>query len=374
MKISDLFKKTALLFLAVLLLFTGCGSSKESESYESSYEVKEESVVVIDTPTPSSTPAPTKEITPTATPTPVDTPTPTPTPTETPTPEPTATPTPAAFDLSSIPAYSGNPFTLVNDNIPYFADDELTSVSFESYSPLDSLGRCGVCIASIGQDLMPTEERGSIGMIKPSGWHTVRYDEIVDGKYLYNRCHLIGYQLTGENANVRNLITGTRYMNTEGMLPFENMVADYVKETGNHVMYRVTPIFDGDNLLASGVLMEAKSVEDSGNGILFCIYCYNVQPQIRIDYATGDSYLESGAVQAENASEAASETATQEEPAAEDAKGQQGSYVLNTNTHKFHVPGCSSVNDMKEKNRKDFTGSRDDVISMGYAPCKRCNP
>lgn len=192
------------------------------------------------------------------------------------------------IDLGTIPEFSGNPYVEINANIPFFEENELTDKSFERYSELDSLGRCGVTEASIGKDLMPTEERGSIGQVKPSGWQTVKYDH-VDGKYLYNRCHLIGFQLSGENANVQNLITGTRYMNTEGMLPFENMVADYVKETGNHVMYRVTPIFEGDELVARGVLMEAKSVEDGGEGIEFCVYVYNNQPGVEIDYLTGKS-------------------------------------------------------------------------------------
>ena len=190
--------------------------------------------------------------------------------------------------LSDIPEYSGNAYVYINNNIPFFEEVDLTTTSYEKYSDLDSLGRCGVAIANIGQDLMPTEERGSIGSVKPTGWHTVRYQGI-DGNYLYNRCHLIGYQLSGENANEKNLITGTRYLNVEGMLPFENMVADYVEETNNHVLYRVTPIFEGDNLLASGVLIEAKSVEDNGAGIQFNVYCYNVQPGIEIDYETGDS-------------------------------------------------------------------------------------
>ena len=168
--------------------------------------------------------------------------------------------------------------------------NEITKESFESYGELDELSRCTECIASIGKDLMPTEERGKIGSIKPTGWNYAKYD-FVDGKYLYNRCHLIGFQLTGENANEKNLITGTRYLNVKGMLPFENMVADYVRETDNHVMYRVTPVFEEDNLLASGVLMEAYSVEDDGNGIEFCVYCYNVQPGVTIDYKTGSSEL-----------------------------------------------------------------------------------
>ena len=195
------------------------------------------------------------------------------------------------FDLSSIPEYSGNPYVEINDNEPYFSDDEYTTSPFEYYSDLDTLGRCGMAYACVGKDIMPTEERGSIGSVKPSGWQTVKYD-CVDGNYLYNRCHLIGYQLTGENANEKNLITGTRYLNVEGMLPFENMVADYVKETDNHTLYRVTPIFTGDNLLADGVLMEAESVEDNGEGISYNVFCYNVQPGVKIDYVTGDSSLE----------------------------------------------------------------------------------
>lgn len=190
--------------------------------------------------------------------------------------------------LADIPAYSGSPYIAINDNIPQFLEKDLTTSSYEYYSELDNLGRCGVVYACIGIDLMPKEERGSIGSVKPTGWHTVKYD-VVDGKYLYNRCHLIGYQLSGENANTRNLITGTRYMNVEGMLPFENMVADYVEETKNHVMYRVTPIFEGNNLLASGVQIEAQSVEDHGEGICFNVYCYNVQPKVTIDYETGES-------------------------------------------------------------------------------------
>lgn len=198
----------------------------------------------------------------------------------------------AEFDFSALPPYSGEPYISVCGGDPDFSEDEITSVSYEYYSELDALGRCGVCIASVGQDIMPTEKRGSIGQVKPTGWHTVKYD-FVDGKYLYNRCHLIGFQLTGENANKRNLITGTRYLNVDGMLPFENMVADYVKETGNHVMYRVTPIFVGDELLARGVHIEAESVEDGGDGIMFNVFCYNVQPGVVLDYATGEGTADS---------------------------------------------------------------------------------
>ena len=186
-------------------------------------------------------------------------------------------------------AYDGKPYVKVNGNIPFFDDSEITTESFEFYSELDSLGRCGVTFANISKELMPTEDRGEIGMIKPSGWHTVKYPDVIEDLYLYNRCHLIGYQLSGENANEKNLITGTRYLNVEGMLPFENEVAAYVRRTGNHVLYRVTPIFEGDNLLAEGVLMEAYSVEDEGKGVRFCVFVYNVQPGIEIDYKTGKS-------------------------------------------------------------------------------------
>ena len=191
-------------------------------------------------------------------------------------------------DLAAIPAYSGEPYAIVNGNIPYFTASDLTSESFEYYSDLDNLGRCSTAYASVGTDLMPTEKRGSISKVKPSGWQISKYD-FVDGKYLYNRCHLIGYQLTAENANEKNLITGTRYLNVDGMLPFENLVADYVKETDNHVLYRVTPVFEGDNLVASGVLMEAESVEDEGDGVEYCVYVYNVQPGVMINYATGEN-------------------------------------------------------------------------------------
>lgn len=289
----------------------------------------------------------------------------------------------SAFSLREIPAYSGTPYTEVNGNQPYFTEEELTTQSFETYSELDSLGRCGMAYANVGQDLMPTEPRGEIGAVKPSGWHLVKYDN-VDGKYLYNRCHLIAYMLAAENANPQNLITGTRYLNVQGMLPFETKVCDYVKNTGNHVLYRVTPIFDGDNLLADGVLMEAYSVEDAGEGICFCVFAYNVQPGIGIDYATGDNWAESsGTYQSTEASVAEetpapqpeTDTAVQITPElSAPQETQQTTYVLNTNTMKFHYPTCSSVDDMKEKNKQIYTGSREEVINMGYVPCKRCNP
>lgn len=195
-----------------------------------------------------------------------------------------------SYDIDDIPEYNGEPYVILNNNIPNFEESDYSTNSFENYSDLDKLGRCGVAFANIGLDLMPTEERGYIGNIKPSGWHTVKYD-IVDGKYLYNRCHLIGYQLTSENANEKNLITCTRYMNTVGMLGFENEVAEYIKKTGNHVLYRVTPMYEGSNLLASGVNIEALSVEDKGKGIQFNVYVYNVQDGILIDYSDGSSSL-----------------------------------------------------------------------------------
>ncbi len=213
-----------------------------------------------------------------------------PTPSAQPSPKPIQ---PPSFDYErDVPPSDGEtPWVEVNGSTPYFISDDLTETAYESYSALDGLGRCGVAVACIGTETMPTEPRGEIGMIKPSGWHTVRYD-IVDGKYLYNRCHLIGHQLTGEDANERNLITGTRYMNIDGMLGLENAVADYVESTGNHVLYRVTPVFCDDELLARGVLMEAYSVEDLGDGVCACIFAYNIQPGVVIDYATGESYLE----------------------------------------------------------------------------------
>lgn len=265
--------------------------------------------------------------------------------------------------VEEVPTYSGEPYIEINDNEPEFTEEELNTSSYESYSELDTLGRCGTATACVGTDLMPSEERGSIGQVKPSGWHTVKYNGLVDGNYLYNRCHLIGYQLTGENANEENLITGTRYLNVEGMLPFENEIADYVSETDNHVLYRVTPIYEGENLVASGVQMEAKSLEDNGNGITFNVYCYNAQPGIEIDYATGESH------KADTTAES-KETNKPETPkeTAEDI------YIINKNTHKFHKPDCSSVKDMKPKNKKEFTGSRDELITQDMDPCDRCRP
>ena len=238
------------------------------------------------------------------------------------------------IDFDGIPEYSGAAYTEINGNVPYFTESELSEISYEYYSDLDPLGRCGVCVACVGQDIMPTEERGEIGNIKPTGWHTVKYNDMIDGNYLYNRCHLIGFQLAGENANEKNLITGTRYLNMTGMLPFENMVADYVTETGNHVMYRVTPVFDGDNLVADGVLIEAESVEDGGSGVLFNVFCYNVQPGITIDHATGDS------------SEERSIISVSEQQIVQSSVGVSAdsySDAVNNNNGKIHIVGACSA-------------------------------
>lgn len=278
----------------------------------------------------------------------------------------------AQLQSEDIPSYTGSPYTQINDNVPDFPLDDYTTEVFETYSDLDELGRCGVAYANVCQELMPTQKRGKIGQVKPSGWQTAKYDS-VDGKYLYNRCHLIGYQLTGENANEKNLITGTRYLNVDGMLPFENMVADYVKETGNHVLYRVTPIFTGDNLVADGVQMEAESVEDNGDGILFNVFCYNVQPGIGIDYATGDNWEDDSIPQAEEPDESQTQPAYDEEETDTQSESVGTTYIINTNTGKFHYPQCSSVGQMNDSNKEEYTGSRDDLIAQGYSPCERCH-
>lgn len=275
--------------------------------------------------------------------------------------------------VEGVPDYSGSPYVELNGNIPEFTEEEKTSTkSYETYSPLDSLGRCGVTHACIGKDLMPKDDRESISKVKPSGWINKKYDaSLVDGGYLYNRAHLIGFQLTGENANERNLITGTRYMNVEGMLPFENMVADYIKETGNHVMYRVTPIFVDRNLVASGVQMEAYSVEDQGDGICFNVFVYNVQPGIMINYLTGDSCLNEDAeqeVEEESPKEDAETTPEPEVP--EESK----TYILNQNGKRIHLPSCSSVSKIANANKQVYTGTRQSLIDQGYQPCGTCKP
>ena len=302
--------------------------------------------------------------------------------------------------LDAIPAYDGKAYVAVNNNEPFFTDSDMTTTAFENYSDLDSLGRCGVAYANICKEIMPTEKRGKIGMIKPSGWHTVKYDVIKD-RYLYNRCHLIGYQLAGENANPKNLITGTRYLNVEGMLPFENLVADYVNNTGNHVLYRVTPMFSGSNLVANGVLIEAKSVEDNGGGILFNVYCYNVQPGVGINYENGDSWLDgttpqeqsaqTGAPQNEgsqssdgsgagaSAGDAGSSSSTtgsassgSDSSAAEnsvsDSSNSETMVHITATGKKYHRAGCRTLK------KSDTEVTLDEAKSMGLSPCGICNP
>lgn len=257
----------------------------------------------------------------------------------------------SSLSVSEVPEYSGEPYVVINENQPDFSEGDMTKDSFETYSDLDSLGRCQSAYANVGQDLMPTGERGNISRIKPSGWQKAKYD-IVDGKYLYNRCHLIGYQLTAENANEKNLITGTRYMNVDGMLPFENMVADYVKETGSHVLYRVTPIFEGDNLVAKGVQMEAYSVEDQGDGVCFNVFVYNVQPGITIDYATGSSRL-SGDTEQETADSVSGEI-----------RGNEKSKI-------YHCPGQAAYEEMADSNNLVIFQTEQEAIDAGYRKAKR---
>ena len=257
----------------------------------------------------------------------------------------------SSLSVSEVPEYSGEPYVVINENQPDFSEEDMTKDSFETYSDLDSLGRCQSAYANVGQDLMPTGERGNISRIKPSGWQTAKYD-IVDGKYLYNRCHLIGYQLTAENANEKNLITGTRYMNVDGMLPFENMVADYVRETGSHVLYRVTPIFEGDNLVAKGVQMEAYSVEDKGDSVCFNVFVYNVQPGITIDYANGNSKLNGD---------------TEQEPEA----SVSGEIRGNARSKIYHCPGQAAYEEMEDSKNLIIFQTEQEAMDAGYRKAKR---
>ena len=255
------------------------------------------------------------------------------------------------ISLEEVPEYTGDPWVELDGNVPSFTEEELETIPPEAYSSLDWLGRCGTAVARVGWDTMPTEERGEIGQVNPAGWHTVRYDW-VDGEYLYNRCHLIGFQLAGENANQRNLITGTRYLNTQGMLPFENQVADYIESTGNHVLYRVTPVYEGTDLVPWGVEMEAWSVEDNGAGVCFHVLCFNAQPGVTIDYATGDSWAEGGSTTSSG----------------------ETTYILNTNSRRFHDPDCPGAESMSPKNRQETTASRETLLAQGYEPCGECAP
>ena len=279
------------------------------------------------------------------------------------------------ISLDDIPEYARDAYVEINGGEPFFKDNEITDESFESYSTPDTLGRCGVAFACIGIDLMPTEDRGDIANVTPTGWeyngvsNNNKYD-FIDGDYVYNRCHLIGFQLAGENDNPNNLITGTRYMNIEGMLPFENKVDDYVEETKNHVMYRVTPIYEGVDLVARGVLMEALSVEDNGRGVKFCIFAYNVQPGVTIDYFTGIN-VASG----EDIPQISPPVGDNTNP---DVSGGENNelcdYVLNKNSKKFHIPGKSCAEKISEENRIEYSGTREDLIDSGYSPCGICKP
>ena len=265
-----------------------------------------------------------------------------------------------SIDPSAIPEFSGNPYVAINSNVPNFTEDQITTQAYEKYSELDILGRCGVAQACCGKELMPAkdEERESISSVIPSGWVQAQYD-FVDGKYLYNRCHLIGWQLTAENANEKNLITGTRYLNIEGRLPFENMIADYIKETGNHVMYRVTPIYKSNDLLPSGVQLEGYSVEDKGEGISFNVYCYNVQPGVTIDYASGRS-CRAG----ETLPPAVGESTSPEE--------YNGAYVINKSSKKVHKETCSNATSISENNKEIFDGDLSELAGKGYSCCGVC--
>lgn len=257
-----------------------------------------------------------------------------------------------SYTVDTVPEFDGEPYVVINNNIPDFTKSDYTTTSYESYGALDYLGRCTSCIACISVETMPTEEREPIGSVKPTGWKTVKYEN-VDGKYLYNRCHLIGYQLTAENANENNLITGTRYLNVEGMLPFENEVASYIRKTGNHILYRVTPIFKSTELVARGVQMEAYSIEDNGEGVCFNVYCYNNQPDIEIDYQTGES------------------KALNEKDNFND-QNEKRTYIININSKKFHKKSCKYAKDIKDENKKTYTGTRESLIKNGYEPCKAC--
>lgn len=258
--------------------------------------------------------------------------------------------------LANIPEYSGEPYVAVNGNIPEFENESADQEAFEQYSDLDELGRCETATADIGQELMPTEKRGAIGQVKPTGWHTVKYDN-VDGKYLYNRCHLIGYQLTGENANEENLITGTRYMNVEGMLPFEDMVADYIKETDNHVLYEVVPVYEDDDLVAKGVEMMGYSLEDEGESISFNVFVYNVQPGITIDYATGESHL----------SEDDENTKTVKEGDGTEQLEIRG----NSKSKIYHCPGQQAYEEMGDSKHLVIFHTEQEAQEAGYRKAQR---
>ena len=280
------------------------------------------------------------------------------------------------ISVDDIPEYSGEPYVVINGGEPFFTKEEIVTKSYESYSPLDELGRCGVAMACIGKDIMPTEDRGEIGHIEPSGWKQAQYDCISGSGYLYNRCHLIGFQLAGENDNELNLITGTGYMNVTGMLPFENMIDDYVEETGNRVMYRVTPIYEGKyDLVAYGVLMEAYSVEDEGDGICFNVFCYNVQPGVAIDYYDGSSWLDG-----ENPPPKDEDNNDNNDGDGSGDSGDEGSgdtsngevtYIINTNSKKIHLTTCRYAD---SNNTEETTKTLEELLAENYTTCGTCKP
>ena len=289
------------------------------------------------------------------------------------------------ISVDDIPEYSGEPYVVINGGEPFFTKEEIVNKSYENYSPLDELGRCGVAMACLGKDLMPTEEREEIGHIEPSGWKQAQYD-CISGGYLYNRCHLIGFQLAGENDNKQNLITGTGYMNVTGMLPFENMIDDYVEETGNHVMYRVTPIYEGKyDLVACGVLMEAYSVEDEGEGICFNVFCYNVQPGVAIDYYDGSSWLDGDnppPKDDENNSENDADNNDGENNDDDNDEKNDGensgdvddgevTYIVNIKTKKIHLTTCRYNSG---DNVKETTKSLEELLAENYTTCGVCKP
>lgn len=263
----------------------------------------------------------------------------------------------SAADLNKIPEYSGKDYITINGGVPYFTAAQLTTSGYEKYGELDSLGRCTAAIASLGKETMPTEERGSISSVKPTGWIQAQYS-CIKTKDLYNRSHLIAWSLAGENANKQNLVTGTAHLNQEVMTQFEDMVLDYLKETGNHVAYRVTPLFKGNDLVCRGIQMEAYSIEDEGEGICFNVYCYNIQEGVIIDYATGESYSESGEESSEESKD--------------DIVNVDADYVLNKSSKKIHLPDCESVNQMSEKNKVFYTGTIEDLLTQGYKGCGNC--
>ena len=258
---------------------------------------------------------------------------------------------PPYIDLDVIPVWDGEPWLIVDGNTPGFTEADLTTEAFERYSALDALGRCGSAYACVSQALLADENRGSLASVTPTGWVNREYD-FIDGKYLYNRCHLLGFQLTGNDASKRNLITGTRYLNIQGMLPYENQVADHVKENGHHVLYRVTPRFRENELVCRGVQMEAYCVEcGSDDPFMFHVFCYNVQPGVLIDYETGESEFSEIGLNSE-----------------------KKTYILNTASKKFHDPNCANAESISDKNREKIKCTREELIYRGYEPCGICKP